>query len=86
MGGKASINAIKRYEHTLRVMDAAAELARLWKADQPLTALTAALHDCAKNITQYIMPAYGRFIGDFMLYPEVSHAPLERFTLMMFWG
>lgn len=66
----------KRYEHTLRVIDAAAELARLWKADQPLTALTAALHDCAKNITQYIMPAYGRFIGDFMLYPEVSHAPL----------
>lgn len=66
----------KRYAHTMRVLDTALELAGKWGADEKVTALTAALHDCAKNITKYIMPVYGGFIGDFAHYPEVSHAPL----------
>ena len=40
-----------RYAHTIRVLDTSLKLARKWGADQKLVALTGALHDCAKNIS-----------------------------------
>lgn len=66
----------KRYAHTLRVLETAAQMARRFKADIQITGLTAALHDCAKDISEALIPIYGDRIGDFILYPEIYHAPL----------
>lgn len=69
----------RRYAHTLRVLETAADMARRFKADIQITGLTAALHDCAKDISETLIPVYGDKIGDFILYPEVYHAPLGAF-------
>lgn len=68
-----------RYAHTIRVLDTSLKFARKWGADQKLVALTAALHDCAKNISEELMPVYGPMLGDFARYPAVRHAPLGAF-------
>ena len=61
------------------MLDTSLKLARKWGADQKLVALTAALHDCAKNISEELMPVYGPMLGDFARYPAVRHAPLGAF-------
>ncbi|MCL1948479.1 MAG: bis(5'-nucleosyl)-tetraphosphatase (symmetrical) YqeK [Turicibacter sp.] len=68
----------KRYEHTLRVADESARLAKLYGADSQLAKTAGYLHDIAKNLTDEKLAAMLRDGGEagYLGYsPYVWHAP-----------
>lgn len=69
----------RRLQHTLRVEQEAAELARIWKEDEYEARLAALLHDCAREMPVEkqlnLLEKYGIIIQyDSKEYPQLLHA------------
>ena len=63
-----------RFEHTIRTVNKAVELAKGTDADIQVVLIASLLHDCAKYIEPTAQQADE--LKDFMQYPQIVHAPL----------